>query len=49
MTELCEKNNIKLIHIYEEGYDPNKSEHEIMLERKIYRIYDSGHLKFIWK
>lgn len=25
-----------------EGYDPNKSEHEIMLERKIYRIYDCG-------
>lgn len=31
------------------GFDPNKSEHDIMLERKIYRIYDSGHLKFIWK
>ena len=33
----------KLIH---EGFDPNKSEHDIMLERKIYRIYDSGSLKF---
>ena len=31
-----------------EGFDSNKSEHEIMLERKIYRIYDSGSLKFIW-
>ena len=29
-----------------EGFDPNKTEHEIMLERKIYRIYDSGNLKF---
>ena len=31
------------------GFDPKKTEHEIMLERKIYRIYDSGQLKFIWK
>jgi len=31
------------------GADPNKTEHEIMLERKIYRIYDSGHLKYIYK
>ena len=31
------------------GYDTNKTEHEIMLERKIYRIYDSGTLKFIYK
>jgi len=29
-----------------DGFDSNKSEHEIMLERKIYRIYDSGSLKF---
>ena len=29
-----------------EGFDPNKTEHEIMLERKIYRIYDCGSLKF---
>ncbi len=31
-----------------EGYDKNMTEHEIMLSRKIYRIYDSGHLKYIW-
>ncbi len=31
-----------------QGFDPLKSEHNIMLERKIYRIYDSGHLKFIY-
>lgn len=24
------------------GFDKNKTEHEIMLERKIYRIYDCG-------
>lgn len=28
------------------GADPTKSEHEIMLDKKIYRIYDSGHLKY---
>ena len=31
-----------------EGFDPNKSEHEIMLERKIYRIYDCGTIKYIF-
>jgi len=31
--------------LVKEGYDTNKTEHEIMLERKIYRIYDSGSLK----
>ena len=35
--------------LIKDGYDKNKTEHEIMLERKIYRIYDSGQLKFIWK
>ena len=35
--------------LIKQGYDSNKSEHEIMLERKIYRIYDSGQLKFSWK
>lgn len=28
------------------GFDINKSEHEIMLERKIYRIYNAGNYKF---
>jgi len=32
--------------LVKEGFDPLKTEHEIMLERKIYRIYDSGNLKF---
>ena len=30
------------------GFDSNKTEHEIMLERKIYRIYNSGNLVFIY-
>ncbi|MDY0268811.1 DUF7487 domain-containing protein [Trichloromonas sp.] len=32
--------------LIKEGFDPTKSEHDIMLERKIYRIYNSGNLKF---
>src|SRR6266403_502229 len=31
------------------GYDTNKTEKEIMLERKIFRIYDSGNINFIYK
>jgi hypothetical protein len=32
--------------LVKEGFDKNKSEHEIMLERKFYRIYDSGQIKY---
>jgi hypothetical protein len=32
--------------LIKEGFDKNKTEHEIMLERKIYRIYDSGTICF---
>ena len=32
--------------LVKQGYDSNKTEHEIMLENNIYRIYDSGNLKF---
>ena len=35
--------------LVKQGYNSNLSEHEIMLDRKIYRIYDSGSLKFVWK
>ena len=35
--------------LIKKGYDSKKSEHEIMFERKIYRVYDSGNLKFIYK
>jgi len=35
--------------LVEHGYDSNKTEHEIMLERKIFRIYDSGNLKYNFK
>jgi Ackermannviridae homing endonuclease len=35
--------------LVKEGYDKNKSEHNIMLERNIYRIYNSGNLKYEYK
>jgi hypothetical protein len=38
--------NFRKDKLIKEGFNPNKTEHEIMLERKIYRIYDSGNLKF---
>ena len=34
--------------LIKEGYDPSKSEHEIMIERGIYRIYDCGCLCYKW-
>jgi len=34
--------------LVKQGFDENKSEHQIMLERNIFRIYDSGQLKFVW-
>ena len=41
--------NFRKDKLIRDGFDSNKTEHEIMLERKIYKIYDSGSLKFIWK
>jgi hypothetical protein len=35
--------------LVKDGYDENMSEHEIMLSRGIYRVYDSGNMKFIYK
>ena len=35
--------------LVKQGYDANKSEHEIMLERKIYRIYDCGTMVYEMK
>jgi len=35
--------------LVKEGYDKDKTEHEIMLERKIYRIYNSGNMKYVKK
>lgn len=35
--------------LIKEGYDPNKTEVEIMRERGIYRIFDCGSKKWIWR
>lgn len=35
--------------LIKEGYDPNKTEHQIMLDRGIYRIYDCGCLVYEYK
>jgi len=32
-----------------EGFDGNLTEHQIMLERKLYRIFNSGNYKFIYE
>jgi hypothetical protein len=32
--------------LIKEGYDKNKTEHQIMLDRKIYRIYDCGSKRY---
>lgn len=38
--------NYRKDKLIKEGFDKNKTEHEIMLERGIYRIYNSGNLKY---
>src|SRR5574344_1824490 len=38
--------NYRKDKLIKDGFDQNKTEHQIMLDRKIYRIYDSGNLKF---
>jgi hypothetical protein len=40
--------NYRKDKLVKQGFDKNKSEHQIMLERKIYRIYNSGNMKFIY-
>jgi very-short-patch-repair endonuclease len=34
--------------LIKQGFDKNKSEHQIMLNRKIYRIYDAGNYEFVY-
>jgi hypothetical protein len=41
--------NYRKDKLIREGNDPNKTEHEIMLEKKIFRIYDSGSLKYVYE
>lgn len=35
--------------LVKDGYDPNKTEFQIMNERGIYRIWDCGNKKWVWK
>jgi hypothetical protein len=41
--------NYRKDKLIKEGFDKNKTEHEIMLERGLYRIYDSGSLKYAYE
>lgn len=34
--------------LIKQGFDVNKTEHQIMIERKFLRIYDCGNMKFEW-
>ena len=34
--------------LVDQGFDKNQSEHEIMFKRQIYRIYNSGNLKYVY-
>jgi len=34
--------------LVKEGFDKSKTEHQIMLDRKIFRVYDSGSKIYIW-
>lgn len=34
--------------LIKQGFDANKTEHEIMLDRKYYRIYDTGNAVWVW-
>jgi hypothetical protein len=38
--------NFRKSVLVKEGYDKNKTEKEIMFDRKIYRIYDCGHIRW---
>jgi len=35
--------------LIKQGFDKNKTEHDIMYNRGIYRIYNSGNLKYVYK
>jgi hypothetical protein len=38
--------NFKKSNLVRDGYNPNKTEKQIMFDRKIYRIYDCGNLRW---
>jgi hypothetical protein len=38
--------NYRKSMLIKDGFDPNKTEHQIMLERSMYRIYDCGTIRW---
>jgi len=40
--------NFRKDKLIAEGYDSNMTEHDIMISRNIYRVYDCGNYKFEW-
>jgi len=48
-SKLVDSINYRKSILIKEGFNTNKTEHEIMLERGIYRIYDAGHDKLSLK
>ena len=40
--------NFRKSVLVKQGYDKNKTEREIMFDRKIYRIYDCGNIRWEW-
>ena len=40
--------NYRKDKLIKEGFDPNKTEHQIMIDRNIFRIYNSGNLKYFY-
>jgi hypothetical protein len=34
--------------LIKDGFDKDKTEHQIMIERGLFRIYDSGSLKYVY-
>lgn len=51
VNDLVRENRYKYrkSQLIKEGYDKNKSEHEIMFERGIFRIYDCGSKVWVWR
>jgi hypothetical protein len=45
-TNRMHRFNFRKNILVSEGWDRNQTEHEIMLDRGIYRIYDCGSIKY---
>ena len=41
--------NFRKDQLVKDGADPSKTERQIMSEKGALRIYDAGHLKYVWK